>query len=86
MRRTQIYITDEQQRRISERASDAGVPKAEIIRGLLDEGLGLDDGLAARERAIVATAGVLEGAEDWPQWLARVRGSTAAERLGRLDP
>jgi hypothetical protein len=84
MRRTQIYITDDQERRIAARAADAGVSKAQVIRRMLDEGLGIDDGAEARRRAIQATAGVLPDAEDWETWLARVRGGGADARLERL--
>jgi Ribbon-helix-helix protein, copG family len=84
MHRTQIYITDEQERRIAARAADAGVSKATVIRRMLDEGLGIDDGAEARKRAIQATAGALPDAEDWPSWLAKVRGSGADEWLKRL--
>jgi hypothetical protein len=84
MHRTQIYITDEQERRIAVRAADAGVSKAQVIRRMIDQGLGIDDGAEARRRAIRATAGALPDAEDWEAWLAGVRGSGAAERLARL--
>lgn len=84
MRRTQIYITDEQARLIAARAADAGVPKAEVIRRILDAGLGLDGGSEERVRAIRATAGVLPDAPDWPEWLAEVRGEGAGARLRRL--
>jgi hypothetical protein len=86
MYRTQIYITDEQERRIAARAADAGVSKAQVIRRMLDEGLGIDDGAEARRRAIRATAGTLPDADDWQSWLARVRGTGtgADERLRRL--
>lgn len=86
MRRTQIYITEEQESLIAARASDAGVPKAEIIRRILDEGLRLDDGLDQRRQAIQATAGLLPDAEDWESWLASVRGAGGDERLRRLEP
>lgn len=85
MRRTQIYITDEQERGIARRAADGGVPKAAVIRRLLDDGLGLDDGVESRRSAILATAGVASAEEDWPEWLAAVRGGGAAERLARLE-
>ena len=85
MHRTQVYISEEQNRRIAAQAVDAGVSKAEIIRRLLDEGLGLDDGAEARRRAIVATAGLLPEADGWEAWLARVRGGGADERLDRLE-
>jgi hypothetical protein len=84
MRRTQIYITDEQERGIAARAADAGVSKAQVIRRMLDEGLKIDDGAEARRRAIRATAGALPDADGWETWLADVRGSAADERLTRL--
>lgn len=84
MRRTQIYITEEQERLIAGQAADAGVPKAEVIRRILDKSLGLDGGGEHRRRAILATAGLLPDAEDWPAWLERVRGSGADEGLRRL--
>ncbi len=85
MRRTQIYITEEQERLIANQAADAGVPKAEVIRRILDSALGLDTGAAERRRAILATAGVMPDAEDWPAWLAQVRGAGADDRLARLQ-
>jgi Ribbon-helix-helix protein, copG family len=84
MRRTQVYITEEQDERIAARAVDAGVSKAEVIRRALNRGLGVDDGTGERRRAIEATAGIAGDEEEWPQWLARVRGGSAAERLERL--
>ncbi|HWB72372.1 MAG TPA: CopG family transcriptional regulator [Egibacteraceae bacterium] len=84
MKRTQIYISEEQERRIAAHAEDAGVSKAEIIRRLLDRGLGIEDGAEARLRAIDDTFGVLPDAPDWPEWLAAVRGAPADERLRRL--
>jgi len=85
MLRTQIYITEEQERRIASRAADAGVSKAQVIRRMLDEGLGVDDGAEERRRAIRATAGALPDADGWESWLARVRGGGADDRLGRLE-
>lgn len=84
MRRTQIYITDEQERRIEQRARDAGIAKAELIRRFLDAGLGLDDGAEVRRQAIRASAGAAAGDDEWPVWLARVRGGGADARLSRL--
>lgn len=85
MLRTQIYITEEQERRIASRAADAGVSKAQVIRRMLDEGLGVDDGAEERRRAIRATAGALPDADGWESWLARVRGGGADDRLRRLE-
>ena len=84
MKRTQIYISEEQDRRIARRAADAGASKAEIIRRLLDRGLGIDDGAEVRLRAVDETFGILPEAPDWPEWLAQVRGVDADERLRRL--
>jgi Ribbon-helix-helix protein, copG family len=88
MQRTQIYITAEQERRIAARAADAGVSKAEVIRRLLDQGLGLDDGTAERRRLIESTAGIAPDADGWETWLHRVRGDGAGARLEQLghDP
>jgi len=85
MRRTQIYITEEQERLIANQAADAGVPKAEVIRRILDASLGLDTGATDRRTAILATAGILPAAQDWPEWLADVRGAGAGDRLERLE-
>lgn len=84
MHRTQIYITEEQERRISVRATDAGVSKAKVIRRVLDEGLRIDDGGDEQRRAIRATAGLLPDADDWDSWLPRVRGGGADQRLTQL--
>lgn len=85
MQRTQIYLTDEQSRRIAARAVEIGAAKAEVIRRILDAALGLDDGVEERRRAISATAGILADDPDWREWLAGVRGSAADERLRQLD-
>lgn len=84
MKRTQIYISEEHDRLIASLARDGGVSKAEVIRRLLDEGLGIDDGTADRLRALEETFGVLPDAPDWRAWLTSVRGGSADERLQRL--
>lgn len=58
--------------------------KAEVIRRILDAGLGIDDGTAARVDAIRATTGALGDEDDWATWLARVRNTSADERLDAL--
>jgi predicted DNA-binding protein len=52
--RTQIYLTDEQRRRINELAESEGLTMAEIIRRALD---GYLDDLANSEPALTATFG-----------------------------
>ncbi|MBA2668234.1 MAG: ribbon-helix-helix protein, CopG family, partial [Trueperaceae bacterium] len=39
MKRTQIYIREDQARRIAERAEERGVSQAEVIRQILDAAL-----------------------------------------------
>ena len=77
MHRTQIYLTEEQRRRIRDLARDAKVSQAEIIRRILDAGLQIGVEAAQRVAAIDATAGILPDARDWPVWRAAVRGDGA---------
>jgi hypothetical protein len=84
MRRTQLYLTEEQRRRLKRKADDAGASEAEVVRRILDVALGIDDSGAERVAAIDATAGILADAPDWPEWLERVRGRGAAQRLEEL--
>jgi hypothetical protein len=84
MRRTQVYVTDDQQRRIAEIAADRGVSKAAVIRALLDGALGQSTDEFDARAAIEATAGICADYPDWPEWLREVRGATADERLSRL--
>ncbi len=65
--RTQIYLTDEQRRRIDELASAEGVTMAEIIRRALD---GYLDDQATADPALAATFGVAPdfSAPDRGEW------------------
>lgn len=84
MRRAQIYLTEEQQRRIAQLATDRGVSKAAVIRQLLDETLQVGEPEADARAAIEATAGICADYPDRPEWLTKVRGRTADERLRSL--
>jgi hypothetical protein len=84
MRRTQIYLTDEQRKRIAHRARDAGVSQAEVIRRILDAGLEIDTDVDERLAALRATAGILADYPDWPDWLRQVRAKGADARLREL--
>lgn len=55
--RTQIYLTDEQRRRVDELAAAEGVSMAEIVRRALD---GYLDEQAHPEAVLAATFGALE--------------------------
>jgi len=84
MRRTQIYLTEEQDRILTERARASRVSKAALIRQALDAALGIDGGGEGRRQVIRSTSGILADAPDWPEWLASVRGRSADERLTQL--
>lgn len=56
--RTQIYLTDEQRRRIDELAAAEGITMAEIVRRALD---GYLNDQADPEEALAATFGAVEG-------------------------
>jgi len=81
MRRTQIYITDEQAAKIRQLARARRVSQAQVIRRILDAALDTGDPEAEARAGILATAGILPDAPDWEAWQARVRGRSAAQRL-----
>lgn len=81
MRRTQIYITDEQAAKIRQLARARRVSQAQVIRRILDAALETGDPESEARAGIVATAGILPDAPDWRAWQANVRGRTAAQRL-----
>jgi len=85
MRRTQIYLTEEQDERIAGMAEARSVSKAEVIRQILDASLGSGDAEADGRAAILATAGICRDYPDWPEWLDDIRSSKGAdERLRSL--
>lgn len=81
MRRTQIYITDEQNRRLAQTAKDERISKAEAIRRILDRALETGDAEAEARTVIQDTAGSCADYPDWPEWQRAVRGRSAAKRL-----
>ncbi len=84
MHRTQIYLTDEQQRRIADIAADRQVPKAEVIRNILDAALDTGDAGREADAVIRSTSGLLADYPGWEAWQRSVRGRTAHERLESL--
>jgi hypothetical protein len=84
MQRVQIYLSDEQRTRVARRASERHCAQAEIIRELLDRGLGISNESADAVTAIRETAGLLADSADWQTWQRSVRGRTANERLDSL--
>jgi len=85
MKRTQIYITEEQDRRLTDLAADRRVPKAAVIRQILDAALETGDAEVEGRAAIVASAGICADYPDWPQWLRAVRGRTRISGSERSD-
>ncbi len=58
MERTNIYLTAEQQKRLANRSSEMGVSKSELVRRLLDEGLGIARRQDRIEQALEASRGI----------------------------
>jgi hypothetical protein len=81
MKRTQVYLTEEQDRRLAQVARDRGISKARALRWALDAALETGDTEVEARSIILATAGLLADYPDWPQWQRDVRGRTAAQRL-----
>lgn len=84
MKRTQIYITEEQDQILSALASQRREPKAAVIRDILDAALDTGDAEGEAREEIRATAGILADAPDWSAWLNGVRGRTADHRMQML--
>lgn len=79
MKRTQIYVDEEQDRRLAERAGQLGVTKSELIRTAVDRMLEADDAdrrLEDFRDALTSTAGTAPSLPD---------GSALVEDLRRLD-
>jgi hypothetical protein len=84
MKRTQVYLTDEQDRRLAELAHDRGTSRAGALRWALDSVPETGDVEAEARAVILATAGMLADYPDWPEWQRAVRGRTAAQRSDEL--
>jgi Arc/MetJ-type ribon-helix-helix transcriptional regulator len=81
MRRTQIYITEEQAKQIRDIAQARNVSQAEVIRQILDAALDAGNAEGEALAAIRASAGILPDAPGWEEWQAEVRGRSADQRL-----
>jgi metal-responsive CopG/Arc/MetJ family transcriptional regulator len=58
MERTSIYLTKEQQKRLANRASEMDVSRSELVRRLLDEGLGIARRQDRIEQALETSRGI----------------------------
>lgn len=84
MKRTQIYITEDQASRIQQLAEASEISKAEVIRRILDDALKTGNSEAESRAGILDTAGIFADYPDWPEWLTAVSGKSADERLDEL--
>ena len=58
MQRTNIFLTEEQQKRLRRRAQEEGVSKSSLIRQILDEALAITHATVSIEQAIRVTSGI----------------------------
>lgn len=70
--RTQIYLTDEQRARLSERAKATGRPVSELVRDAIDGMLAADDDLDATFGSAPGIGSRVPSRDEWER-----RGSTA---------
>jgi hypothetical protein len=77
MHRTNIYLTDEEERALSRLAEERGTSKAAIVRDLIDDGLGLTTSRAH------ATAAVDEAFGAWAERTAEELAELASLRRAR---
>jgi hypothetical protein len=82
--RTQVYLTEEQDRRLTQIARERRISKAGALRWALDSSLDTGDAAAEERAVMLATAGICADYPDWQEWQREVRGRTAAERLDDL--
>jgi predicted DNA-binding protein len=77
VRRTQIYLDEEQDRRLAERARATGRTKSDLIREavdrLLDEPVGEDEELARFRAAVDAAFGIAPYLEDGVAYVRKLR-------------
>ena len=64
MQRTNIFLTNEQQRPLDRRAKEQGISKSGLIRTILDEALAITQTSATPEQAIQATSGIWSDRND----------------------
>jgi metal-responsive CopG/Arc/MetJ family transcriptional regulator len=82
MQRTNIFLTEEQQKRLQRRAKEEGLSKSSLIRRILDEALAITKTKVSAEEAIIGTSGMwADRDEDDLQELARWRREAPLERL-----
>jgi hypothetical protein len=77
VKRTQIYIGDEEDRRLARRAAGSGLTKSSLIRRAIDRYLGEDQEETTRllrfRQAVRAVAGTLTDLDDGARYVERIR-------------
>jgi hypothetical protein len=58
MQRTNIFLTDEQQKRLRRRAEEEGMSKSKLIRRILDEALAITKTSVSTDETIRVTSGI----------------------------
>jgi plasmid stability protein len=82
MQRTNIFLTEEQQKRLRRRAQEEGVSKSGLIRQILDEALAITHDTVSVEEAIRVTSGIWADRADADlQDVLRWRRESPLERL-----
>ena len=87
MRRTQIYLTDEQGRTLERRRKSTGSSLSELIRAAIDATYSRRRSMSRAERVRVAraTAGAWRGfPETGAEYVERIRGSGRLARVHRI--
>ncbi len=64
MQRTNIFLTEEQQKRLHRRAQEEGMSKSMLIRRILDEALPIIQTTASVEEAIKNSSGIWADRDD----------------------
>jgi hypothetical protein len=88
MRRTQIYLTEQQGRLLERRSKATGHTLSELIRAAIDQVYGRSEALSREQRLRVAerTAGAWKDfPETGAQYVERLRGSRRLARLYAED-
>ena len=86
MKRTQVYLTEEQDQHLARVAEARGTSRASALRWALDTALGTGDSEQESRRVILATAGLLPDYPGWAEWQHSIRGRSAAERIDAERP
>ena len=84
MQRTNIFLTEEQQKRLQRRAKEEGVSKSRLIRRILDEALAITKTTVSVEEVVRSSSGIwADRTAEELQKVLRWRREAPLERLGR---